>query len=438
MRSRQAAAGYELANKIFWSSGAVSIQRAFLEPTQGRVRAAQFFFFFFFCLEPLPARRCGLLWQSETRDFVNDDLTPLAPTWPLPDEQIAAALQAAVADGSWGRYEGPHGQALCERLQQFHDLPLAYLCSSGTFAVELALRGLGVEPGDEVILAAYDFPGNFRGVEAVGARPVLVDIERSTGCLDVDQFLEACGPAVRAVIVSHLHGGLADMQRLCGLAEERHIAVVEDACQATAATVQGRRAGAWGDVGVLSFGGSKLLTAGRGGALLTRRPDVVQRAKVFCERGNHAFPLSELQAAVLSPQLDKLPPRHQQRLANAHRLRSAIADLAVLEPLADAGRGEPSYYKMAWYYEDPRPGGRDALIQAARARGLDVGAGFRGFFRRSAKRCRSVGTLSNSRSAAETILLLHHPILLADAPAREQAAESLRQAVAAVAPHERA
>src|SRR5205085_10640127 len=116
----------------------------------------------------------------------------------------------------------------------------------------------------------YDFAGNFRAVDAVGARPVLVDIDSSTWCLDAQQVASAASDRVRAVIVSHLHGGLADMPAICEVAKAHGWSVVEDACQATAAQVHGRISGTWGDVGVLSFGGSKLLTAGRGGAVLTQ------------------------------------------------------------------------------------------------------------------------------------------------------------------------
>ena len=117
-------------------------------------------------------------------------------------------------------------------------------------------------PATRWSLAAYDYPGNFLAVHAVGARPVLADVAPDDWNLDLHSLAEALGPAVRAVIVSHLHGGLVPMRELTDLVSSRNVAVVEDAAQAPGAMVQGRRAGSWGDVGVLSFGGSKLLTAG--------------------------------------------------------------------------------------------------------------------------------------------------------------------------------
>src|SRR5688572_19374145 len=151
------------------------------------------------------------------------------PPWPPPDEEVRQALAAAYADGSWGKYDGPHGQLLAARLREMHQVEHVLLCSSGTIAVELALRGLKVGPGDEVILGGYDFPGNFRAVEAIGARPVLVDlaghgrphapreefvsrIETPTMWhLDPEQVKGAISPQTRAVIASHLHGSLAPM-----------------------------------------------------------------------------------------------------------------------------------------------------------------------------------------------------------------------------------
>ena len=135
---------------------------------------------------------------------------------------------------------------------------------------------------------------------------------------------------MRAVIVSHLHGGLAAMPEIRAWADLRGVAVVEDACQVPGARIAGRLAGTWGDVGVLSFGGSKLLSAGRGGALLTDRSDVVQRIKIYSERGNQAYPLSELQAAVLLPQLESLAERNHAAAAE----RDAAARLVprILRP----------------------------------------------------------------------------------------------------------
>jgi perosamine synthetase len=270
---------------------------------------------------------------------------------------------------------------LTEQLAAMHGVEHVFLCSSGTLAVEVALRGLKVGPGDEVILAGYDFSGNFRAVEAVGALPVLVDIDPNTWCLTAESLEAGLSKHTKAVIVSHLHGGLAPMEAIQSLAVSRRLSMVEDACQAHGASVYGRIAGTWGDAGVLSFGGSKLLTAGRGGAILTNRADVLQRIKVYCERGNHAFPLSELQAAVLPPQIEKLAPRNRKRRESAEWLIAACRRFEFLQPVENPpGAGEPSYYKIAWLYHPEALSGRsrEAFLAAVQAEGVAMDIGFHG------------------------------------------------------------
>ncbi len=358
------------------------------------------------------------------------------PTWPLPDDEVLAELESLYRAGDWGRYHGKRCQQLEDSLREFHQVEHAVLCCSGTFAVELALRSLGVGPDDEVILAGYDFPGNFRAIEACRAVPVLVDVSADHWNLDVELLASAISGKTRAVLASHLHGGVVPMSRLMDVASQYGLAVVEDACQCPGALVEGRVAGTWGDVGVLSFGGSKLLTAGRGGAILTRRADVRQRAKIFCERGNHAFPLSELQAAVLLPQMAKLHQHNAIRRARAERLLSQLDNVPGLRRFGQQlPRTEPGYYKFGLQYQSDQLSQtpRETLIQYFQAEGIAIDAGFRGFGRRSHRRCRQAGDLTNSRQAADCGLVLHHPILLKSAETIDQLAAGVRKVCVALA-----
>lgn len=347
------------------------------------------------------------------------------PRWPPADDEIRLALESAYADGSWGQYDGRNCTQVIATLTALHAAgrgePHVLLASSGTIAVELALRGLKIGPGDEVILAAYDFAGNFRAVEAVGARPVLVDLAEDSWTLDPQALAGAISPACRAVIVSHLHGTLANMQQIVALAQAAGLSVVEDACQTPGATVSGRIAGSWGDVGIYSFGGSKLLTAGRGGALVTPHAEVAQRIRIYSQRGNEAFPLSELQAAVLVPQLKRLQERNQRRAIAAARLASQLtAAPQIIAPFEHRPETAPAYYKLGLLY---RPScdatdqatalqRRQRFIAAVQAEGVAIDAGFRGFANRSVSRCRTSGPLVSAHRAAQATLVLHHPVLL--------------------------
>lgn len=365
------------------------------------------------------------------------------PNWPQPDDDVRAALEAVYTDGSWGRYLGPHTTTLEGLIAKLCGTNHVRLCSSGTIAVELALRGLKVVPGDEVILAAYDFPGNFRAIEAVGARPVLVDLAPNTWRLDDDALTQAIGPATKAIIVSHLHGWLVRMDRVCAIAAERGVVVVEDACQVPGALVAGKPAGSWGDCGLLSFGGSKLLTAGRGGAIVTNREDVAQRIKVFSERGNDAFPLSELQAAVLVPQIAKLASANEKRLAAVQRLMSqlaAVSGLLIPEPPVTSDF-RPASYKLPMLLGGTNDDcsspdfeqRRSRFIAAVQAEGVAIDEGFRGFVRRSVGRCRVVGDLASARRASAATVLLHHPVLLEPMDTIDRVAKAIGKVAAALA-----
>lgn len=342
---------------------------------------------------------------------------PQPPAWPLPDEAVEAALRRAFADGSWGKYHGPNCCELSERLAAMHGCEHVVLTCSGTAAVELALRGLRVGPGDEVILSAYDFEGNFKNVLTIGAKPVLVDVDPTSGQLDTDQLEAARSPRTKAIIASHLHGGVVAMPVVRAFADQYQIAVLEDACQMPGATVHGRVAGTWGDVGVLSFGGSKLLTAGRGGALITRDSEIAQRVRVQTQRGNDAYPLSELQAAVLVPQLERLSERNQLRAENVSRLLELFSDVAGLRCIVESdspGDSKPGFYKLGFWFDSSAFGcSRDDFASAIRAEGVALDPGFRALHRTHARgRFRTLNDLPHASHADEAILVLHHPVLL--------------------------
>jgi dTDP-4-amino-4,6-dideoxygalactose transaminase len=166
---------------------------------------------------------------------------------------------------------------------------------------------------------------------------------------------------------------------------------------------------------VLSFGGSKLLSAGRGGALLTSRADVLQRARLALTRaGNVVCPLSELQAAALLPQLDRLAERHARRAAAAARLTAALDGAAELTPLRNRAEGAPAYYKVGFRLNEEALGlPRRRWTAALRAEGVAFDEGFAALHvGRSGRRWRAAGPLSVAEQAHRTAVVLYHPVLL--------------------------
>jgi dTDP-4-amino-4,6-dideoxygalactose transaminase len=352
------------------------------------------------------------------------------PSWPLAEPTVRQALEEAFQSGAWGKYDGGLVKKFEEELAAYHDVPHVITTASGTIAVELALRATGVGPGDEVIEAAYDYSGNFLTIHALSALPVLVDIDPASGNMDPGRLAGAITPATKAILVSHLHGGLVPMRKVMEVARARGIAVIEDAAQCPGATVQGRRAGTWGDAGVLSFGGSKLLTAGRGGAILTASGTIAQRARTWQMRGNLVAPLSELQAAVLRPQLTLLDEHNRKRASRVAILREVLRDVPGLGLFEmDLRESRPAYYKVGFFCDAQKFGlGRDTLRAALAAEGLCIDEGFRALHvERSPARYRAPGTLEHATKAHQCVLVLHHPILLAPVEAMTEIGTAVRK-----------
>ncbi|MEQ9406664.1 MAG: aminotransferase class V-fold PLP-dependent enzyme [Fuerstiella sp.] len=345
------------------------------------------------------------------------------PSWPIPDEAVREAVLQMLQDGSWGRYHGPHCDALRAALAEFHRTEYVVLCSSGTAAVELALRAASVQPGDEVILAAYDYKANFVNVLTLQAKPVLVDTLPGLPILDPAQLKSAITDRTRAILCSHLHGSFARLAEIKAIAAERRIAVIEDACQAPGAILNTEVVGAIGDIGVLSFGGSKLLTAGRGGAILTRDATLAQRIRLYTQRGNDAYPLSEMQAAVLLPQLKQLAARNEARLQAVRRLVEQLPADGPLKPALDPdprteGNSQPAYYKVAFRYcpaagHENRQDFSDRMMQA----GIRIAPAFAALQKiHSRRRFRAVGNLENAAALHDQLMVLDHPVLLDPSP----------------------
>jgi len=338
--------------------------------------------------------------------------------WPPVDEAIRTAVESCLRTGAWGQYEGEFNQKLVDQLKTFHPVEHVLLCSSGTSGVELGLRGLNLRAGDEVILSAADFKGNFLNVLALGGVPVLVDLEERSGQMDLNLVEAAVTSRTRIIIATHLHAGIVPIPELCELAHQRGISVLEDACQMPGAIIAGRRAGTWGDAGVISFGGSKLLSAGRGGAILTFRNDVVARIRRWKFRGNDVSPLSELQAAVLPAQIARLDERREIRRRTVDLLAQHLGPddpVRLMPPGHPTVESQPDFYKVWFRYRPEYCGSlpRDLFVAAMRAEGISISPGFRGLHLTHARsRFRQPAPLPQADVVDRTGLVLHHPCLL--------------------------
>ncbi len=261
--------------------------------------------------------------------------------------QIDAAVRSVLESGHF--VLGPNVAALEEELGSFLGVARAVTMASGTDALHLALRALGVRAGDFVIVPAFTFVATATAVSYIGAQPVFADIEPGTFNLDpshVNDCVEGKGPgryvaeSVKAMIPVHLYGQPADMEALLAVARSHGIAVVEDAAQAIGATYREKRVGGLGDVGCFSFYPTKNLGAmGDGGLATAQDPalgDHLLRLRVYGGRQRYLHEelgfnsrLDEIQAAVLRVKLGCLEEWTARRRAIAQRYRVGLAGLGV-------------------------------------------------------------------------------------------------------------
>ncbi|NOS79057.1 MAG: DegT/DnrJ/EryC1/StrS aminotransferase family protein [Nitrospira sp.] len=221
--------------------------------------------------------------------------------------------------------------------------------NSGTMALEVALRVLGIGPGDEVILPSYVCAAPWQAVQRVGAQARLVDIEPETFQIDADLTRAAITSRTRAIIVPHLFGLSADLTRLAQLG----VPLIEDCAQTLGAMEQGRAVGSVGTLTVCSFYANKLLCAGEGGMVLSNDPVLLERARALREYDGAPslnplatnLKMTDLQAAVGLAQLDRLPGFLERRVRLAREYREALAGTSAILPAVPAGRSH-IYYRF--------------------------------------------------------------------------------------------
>ncbi|MFN9546831.1 MAG: DegT/DnrJ/EryC1/StrS family aminotransferase [Cyanobacteriota bacterium] len=257
------------------------------------------------------------------------------------DEAVSQVLRS-------GQYIG--GSAIASFEAAFAEacgVPHAIGCNSGTDALILALRGLGIGPGDEVITSSFSFFATAEAISAVGATPVFVDVEEGTYLLDPARIPAAITAATRALLPVHLFGRPVDMEQILTIARAHDLLVIEDCAQASGASWAGRPVGGWGDAGCFSFFPTKNLgAAGDGGAVVCRDPAVAQRVRELAVHGmprrylhtalGYNSRLDALQAAVLLVKLPHLADWVERRRAIAASYLRELADLPGLV-LPEAG-----------------------------------------------------------------------------------------------------
>ncbi len=293
---------------------------------------------------------------------------------PLMGEEEATAVLRVLNSGQLAQ-----GEQVALFEQQFAELcqaQYAVAVSSGTAALHLALLAHGIGPGDEVITTAFTFAATANAILFVGATPVFVDIDPETYTIDPVLIEAALTPRTKAIIPVHLYGYPCEMRSIMQLAEAHGLYVIEDACQAHAAAIEGKPVGSFGTA-CFSFYPTKNMTTGEGGMVTTNDPAIAERIRVLRNQGQAQryvqtalgfnMRMTNLQAAIGLAQLPKLERFTEQRIANARFLTEGLGG-AVKTPIAQSG-----YRHVYHQYTIRVPHKRDTWAAKLHERGIGTG-----------------------------------------------------------------
>ncbi|MFC1677246.1 DegT/DnrJ/EryC1/StrS family aminotransferase [Planctomycetota bacterium] len=292
-------------------------------------------------------------------------------------DEIAAGLQAVMDKTAFAG--GPFVAKFEEEFASYCNTKLAVGVGSGTEALWLALLGLGVGQGDEVITTANTFIATAEAISYCGAKPVFVDIDEKTFNMDSELVEAAITEKTKAIIPVHLYGQMADMDEIMKIAKAHKLFVIEDACQAHGGEYKGQRAGSIGDAGCFSFYPGKNLGAyGEAGAVVTNDQGLADRMKMLRDHGQREKyyhskvgwngRMDGIQGAVLSVKLKCLDKWNDGRRKNAELYRSLLEGVdAVATPV------EADYARHVYHIYSVRVKNRKQFMDALAKDGVACG-----------------------------------------------------------------
>ncbi len=292
-------------------------------------------------------------------------------------EEIADGLQKVLEDTAFAG--GPYVAEFEKAFAPYCASQYAVGVGNGTDALWVALIGLGVGPGDEVITAANTFIATAEAISFCGAKPVFVDVQPQTFNMDPAAFEAAITPRTKAVIPVHLYGQTADMEPILAIARKHNLWVIEDASQAHGAEYQGKPAGSLGQAGCFSFYPGKNLGAyGEAGGVVTNDTALVEKMRMFRDHGQrqkyyHGMVgwnarMDGFQGAVLSVKLKYLPAWTEARRAHARRYNELLANVPGVTTPTEMPWAKHVYHIYAILVDN-----RDALMKALADEGVATG-----------------------------------------------------------------
>lgn len=330
--------------------------------------------------------------------MLNSSLSP----WPCFTKEETEAVARTLGSNRVNYWTGQETRAFEREFAAWAGTDHAVALANGTLALDVALHGLGIGPGDDVIVTPRTFIASVSCVLNAGARPVFADVDPDCGNITADTIRAVATPATKAIIPVHLAGWPAPMPAINALAHELGAVVIEDCAQAHGAAIGDRRVGAWGHVAAWSFCQDKIMTTGgEGGMVTTRDKALWRRMWAFKDHGKSwnavyerehppgyrwlhesigtNWRMLEMQAVIGRIQLDRMEQWTAARIRNAARMRETLARFsgALRVPAPPAGVVHAYYRLYAYVRSDGlKPDwSRDRIVSEVQERGIPLGQG---------------------------------------------------------------
>lgn len=315
-----------------------------------------------------------------------------AISWPEHGEEEVKAVERVVRSGDWWRYnDQSETDAFEQEFARFHDSTHCLALANGTVAIEAALIGAGVKPGDEVIVPTLTFIATASAVNMAGAIPVFADCVPDTYQIDPADVERRITGRTTGIVTVHYAGYPSDLDALTAIAKKHGLFLIEDCAHAQGSEWRGRKVGAWGDAGTFSFQMGKSLTAGEGGAIVTNNAQIHDHCDAYHtigrslggDRYDHRFVgpnyrITEFQSAILREQLKRLPEQVRRREQNLESLTAALVDVPGLRTLKADSRitRRGMYYCILRFDENEWGISRDDFHKALAADCLHLTRGY--------------------------------------------------------------
>jgi dTDP-4-amino-4,6-dideoxygalactose transaminase len=327
------------------------------------------------------------------------------PAWPVFDQSEEDALLGVLRSGKWWRFAFGQGVELAEpekgersqvavfqeEFAKQHGCKYGVAAANGTATLEMGLRAMDLDIGDEIIVPAYTYVASSTCVLQNNLVPIFVDVDPDTYNLDPSRIEEAITKRTKAIMVVHFGGQVADMDRITAIAKKHRLAVIEDAAHAHGCEWKGKRAGSLSLFSSFSFQASKNMNSGEGGIICSND----HRLAIECDsmmwagrkvgrpwyefhRLGWNYRLTEFQAAILRCQLRRLDEQNRVRMKNAKYLTAKLSAIDGIRPLVQDPRANVNGFHIYMFrYNAPKLGiKRDAFLKALAAEGIPAAGGY--------------------------------------------------------------